>query len=305
VTRRKIIRAVLLVAILAGIGWGAYRLFWYEPVPPTVAPPDFNPTGDELPTNEQFAELCRTDVLAALEVGLTRYAREVKGYRAVLHKRERIGGVLHEPEVVRVAIAHDPLRVRMMWDKGARKTLGFLTVAALYSEGQNGNQTKVWRPDAILDKTPSVDPMGKDFRQSARHAARYTMTESAFDKSMLRTLMAWREARNRGDAPPVYVGFEKVEELGGRMAHIIRRTCPVPEVDSFAMTEAPSKDPAKIKNDGHSEVTIMLDAETWLQTGTFLKRIDGETTASYYFRDVELNPTFPPETFTVEALKKK
>ena len=97
----------------------------------------------------------------------------------------------------------------------------------------------------------------------------------------------------------------RVEKTGGRLCHVIRRTCPVPEVDSFALDESPSKDAAKIKNDGHSEVTILLDAETWLQVGTALKRADGEPTASYYFRDVELNPPFPPDTFTVDALKKK
>ena len=304
-TRRKVLRRLLLVAALAGVGFGAYRAFWYTPVPPTVTPPEFKPSGDELPTNEQFAELCRTDVLAALEAGLNRYAREVKGYRVKLTKRERIGGELHPEEVVKVSVAHDPLRVRMDWEKGARKTLGFLTVGALYAEGQNKNQTTVWRPDALLDKTPSVDPLGKDFRQSARHAARYAITESAFDKSMLRTLTAWRAAQQRGDAKPVYVGLEKREELGGRWVHVVRRACPVPEVDSFSLSEQPSKDAHKIKNDGHSEVTIMLDAETWLQTGTHLKRIDGEATATYFFRDFEPNPTFPPDTFTVEGLKKK
>lgn len=301
-TRRRILVGLVAVAALGG---AAYRAFWYTPVPAAVKPPEFTPSGDELPTNEAFAELCRTDVLAALEMGLTRYAREVKSYRVTLTKRERIGGELHPEEVVRVSIAHEPLRVRMDWQKGARKTLGFLTVGALYAEGQHGNQTKVWRPDAILDKTPSVDPLGKDFRQSVRSAARYTIIESAFDKSMLRTLTAWRAAQKRGEAKPVYVGLEKREELGGRMVHVIRRACPVPEVDSFSLSEEPSKDPVKIKNDGHSEVTILLDAESWLQTGTHLKRADGETTATYFFRDLDLNPTFPPDTFTVEGLKKK
>lgn len=301
-TRRRLLVVLLL---LVGFGGVAYRAFWYTPVPPAVKPPEFTPSGDALPTNEEFAELCRTDVLAALEVGLTRYAREVKGYRVTLTKRERIGGELHPEEVVRVSVAHEPLRVRMDWQKGARKTLGFLTVGALYAEGQHENQTKVWRPDALLDKTPSVDPLGKDFRQSARSAARYTIIESAFDKSMLRTLTAWRAAQKRGDAKPVYVGLEKPAELGGRAVHVIRRSCPVPEVDSFSLREEPSKDPQKIKNDGHSEVTIMLDAELWLQVGSHLKRADGQTTATYYFRDLDLNPTFPADTFTVEGLKKK
>jgi hypothetical protein len=300
-TRRKVLLRLLSVAVLVGAVFGAYRAFWYTPVPPAVTPPDFTPAGDELPTNEQFAELCRTDAVAALEAGLTRYAREVKdGYRVQLTKRERIGGELHPEEVVRVSVAYGPLRVRMDWHKGARNGLA----AALYADGQNNNETRVWRPDSFI-KSASIDPMGKDLLQSARHAARYTITESSFDKSMLRTLTAWRAARKRGDPPPAYLGLETREEVGGRAVHVLRRSCPVPELDSFSLSEEPSKDPQKIRNDGHSEVTILLDAERWLQIGTHVKRQDGETTATYYFRDFEPNPTFPADTFTAEGLKKK
>ena len=139
---------------------------------------------------------------------------------------------------------------------------------------QNGNETTVWRPNGFL-RTVSVGVKDSD----ARRAARYTIVESAFDKSMLRTLVAWGEAQKRGDPKPVWVRTAQEDAVGGRLCHVIRRTCPVPEVDSFALDESPSKDAAKIKNDGHSEVTILLDAETWLQVGTELKRADGEPTA--------------------------
>ena len=46
----------------------------------------------------------------------------------------------------------------------------------------------------------------------------------------------------------------------------------------------------------------MIDTERWLQVGTELRRGD-VLIGSYYYRDLELNPAFPPGTFTMPGLK--
>ena len=60
--------------------------------------------------------------------------------------------------------------------------------------------------------------------------------------------------------------------------------------------------------EGFTEVTIYIDAERRLQVGTELYRTEPDGTrvlvGTYYQRDVELNPTFPPDVFTLEGLKK-
>jgi len=52
-------------------------------------------------------------------------------------------------------------------------------------------------------------------------------------------------------------------------------------------------------------VRIYLDAERWLQLGSELYRADGHLLASYYFRDVNLQPAFAPDEFTAEGLKRR
>jgi hypothetical protein len=302
---------VVAVAVLAGAGYAGYALFWHEPPPPYAEPPRVEDAGDRLPTADEFAGLARTDPVAMLQAGLTRYKREVKGgFRAVLHKRERIGGTLHPPERVRMAVRNDPLAVSMIWEAGARKDIvGSTPVAVLYpyTDGKTPPTTDpgamaAWRPDAWLESGRWKRVGVRD--GLARDAARYCITDSGFEPAMLRTHAAWKQARERGDPPPAYLGLRPVDELGGRVCHAIRRTCPHTEADSFALDEERPSDPKKVARDGFDRVTIFVDAETWLQVGTELKKANGELIGEYYFRDVELFPdVMPADPFAVAAIK--
>ena len=62
--------------------------------------------------------------------------------------------------------------------------------------------------------------------------------------------------------------------------------------------------PAQRPQDAFAEVTLMFDAETWLQVGSVQRDANGELVGSYYFRDVALNPHLPPDQFTPAALRK-
>ena len=55
--------------------------------------------------------------------------------------------------------------------------------------------------------------------------------------------------------------------------------------------------PETVAREGFTELTIMIDAKRWLQVGTELRRANGELIGAYYFRDIELDPSFPKETF--------
>jgi hypothetical protein len=120
---------------------------------------------------------------------------------------------------------------------------------------------------------------------------------------MLRTREAWKRAKDRGDRIE-YLALESVAEAGGRTCHVLRRTCPGPEIDSFALDEAPPADPEKVRKDGFTEVTLYVDADRRLQVGSRLTRDGGkELVGSYFYRDLELNPELPADTFTMAALK--
>ena len=307
--RRMVRRAgvlVLAAAVLAGAGYAGYALFWHEPPPPPAEPPKLVDAGDRLPTADEFAELARTDAVRMLEAGLTRYKREVPGgFRARLHKQERIAGTLHPPERVRIAVRNDPPAVSMIWEEGARKVFGSTLVGALYPyTDAKGAETDpaamaVWRPGALLS-WKHVEVKG----DSARGAARYCITDSGFAPAMLRTHAAWKRAKDRGDPAPAYLGLRPVDELGGRVCHVVRRDCPHPEADSFALDEERPTDPKRVARDGFDRVTIMVDAETWLQIGTELTRTNGDVVGRYYFRDVELFAgPMPAEPFAVATVK--
>jgi hypothetical protein len=195
-----------------------------------------------------------------------------------LLKHERVRGKLRDPEEIAVAFRERPFSVRMDWRKGATRA-----ARTLFVDGEDGNQLLVlgagWRRIAGVVQR---DPHGKD----ALDEARYPITEFGIKIGTLHALKAWEVARNRGDLEVVYHGTRRVKELDGRVCWVLKRKAKEPE------------------DDGIIRSTFFFDKENWLLVGSIL---DGEDSliASYYFRDLQLNPDFPTDTFTREGLKKK
>jgi hypothetical protein len=263
--------------------------------PPPTAPTEltFTPSAaGGIPTAAEFDHLVRTDPIAAVEAGIRKYQRDVTGFRAVFHKRERIGGKLRDAEVIRVAYRDEPFAVLMKWEQG-----GGMADATLYVQGENAGQMQVKL--ARIGLVKGVDPRSAMPRSSAR----YTIEEFGLAQSMKRTHRAWTEAKAAGQLKYEFVGRKAVDELGGRECYVLKRHCPADEIDAYASGE--SEDVTdKNRADSFRMVTLYLDCQTWLQVGTELHRADGEPAGSYFFRDVELNPAFERGTFTVSGLKK-
>jgi hypothetical protein len=283
---------LLAAAVVGGLCLSAAPVA--PPAPPPAPPAEltFTPTAAGIPTAAEFDQLVRTDPIAAVEAGIRRYQREVSGFRAVFHKRERIGGKLRDAEVIRVAYRDEPFAVLMRWDQG-----GGMADATLYVQGENAGQMQVKL--ARIGLVKSVDPRSAMPRSSAR----YTIEEFGIVQSMKRTHRAWTEAKAGGQLKYEFVGRRAVAELGGRECYVLKRFCPADEIDAYASGE--SEDVTdKNRADSFRTVTLYLDCQTWLQVGTELHRADGEPAGSYFFRDVELNPAFEKGTFTVAAMKK-
>lgn len=307
---RRLVILVIVGLVLVGGGVAAYS--WWtaapsrEKVKEPVAP---DTTGKKLPTADEFERLARENPVAMLEACLLRYEQTgVKGFTATLEKHERVQGDLHDPEIIRLTAAGEvpehpgsrpKIRVRMIWDEGFRKDLfGNRLVGTLYVAGENRNQMIAYRPSSIVKEMP-VDPKSS----LSRSASRYCITDAGLFRGMLRTYDAWKKRQAAGQLHAEYLGTRAEPKTGGRLCHVIHRTCPAPEVDSFAIDEAP--DPkADPQRDGATDVTVYIDAERWLQVGTVLKRASGDLLGEYYFRDVDLSTTeFSPNPFTIDALK--
>lgn len=233
----------------------------------------------QLPTADQFAELARTDPVTMLEFCIARYQREIQGYRAVMEKHELINGKQLPREIVNVAFREHPFSVYMKWTEGADRA-----EASVFVAGENNDQLII-RPKSRAARWivsyVTRDPESPDVRE----VSRFSVRDFGIQKGTIRTLVAWKAAKDLGMFRFEYLGIESVKEAGGRLCYMIRRDVNPPE------------------EDGLTQVTIAIDVETWLQVGSWLKAGDTPI-AEYHFRNIEPNPTFGPKQFKTEGLKE-
>lgn len=234
--------------------------------------------GRPLPTAARMEKLAKSDPIAFLENCLKRYDREVKDYRCILQKQERLAGRLQPTEVIAVDFRAKPFSVLMVWTEGAR-----LAKKVLYVKGENKGMILVkpagWR--AVVGVVARA-PDGPQARESGR----YPISEFGIKIGMERTLGAWVEARKDDALHVEYLGVKRIKELNNRPCYVFKRSRY-----------------NKPEEEGVTGFTMYIDQETWLQTGSILKGKDNKLLGEYLFRDIQLNPKFKPDTFTRAALK--
>ncbi|MBY0229869.1 MAG: DUF1571 domain-containing protein [Gemmataceae bacterium] len=249
---------------------------------PRAAPPpgEYAPPPAEVSPDERMQGLAKSDPLAFLDECLARYRREVEGYSATLFKQERLKGKLRDPEVIRVWFKEKPFSVRMDWDKGEA-----LASRTVYVEGENNGKMLVkpssWR--TLFVSVAERDPEEQD----AKDSARYPITKFGIQVGTESTKAYWTRAKDKGELRVVFDGLVAVPELDGRKCWKLRRL-------EYARPEV----------DGIMRGTFYFDPATWLQVGTVLHAKNGDLIGRYFFKDVKLNPEFPPDTFTRAGLLK-
>lgn len=237
---------------------------------------------DDVPGADEMEKLAKSDPVAFLDKCLDRYRREVKGYQAIFHKQERIGGKLNRPEEIEVFFRENPHSVCMIWKSGAR-----LAERSLYVEGQNKNKILV-RPNGGVRRLAAGDVVERDVDGAdARQSGRYTLDQFGIKKSTERVHVAWKAAKDKGALKVAYKGIEKVPMAGNKTCYHLHRVCAAPE------------------NDGVMEHTLYVDTETLLPVGSRTLGKNGELIGEYFFRDIKLNPDFDAEQFTRAALMPK
>lgn len=322
-SRRLLIASgVAALAVGAGgLGYVGYeRVMRGTPPPP---PPPFVDKGETLSSQQQFDKLAASDPVKMLSECLTRYQREVKGVRCVIRKQERVSGSPKPPalppvEEIAAAVRGDvpdadgktAIEVVLKWTSGAKSPLGIgaKIEGTLFSERPApeglGGKVKTYRPGAWGgDISGAMDPN----TDLAKSQSRYCVRDAGLYRSMLRTHAAWKARQEAGELKFEYLG-KRTPEFIGRECHVIKRICPRVEIDAFEIGGTASTDPKVVANEGFTEVTIFVDVERWLQVGTELYRTEPDGTrvllGAYAFRDVQLNPDFPPDTFTPAGMKK-
>jgi hypothetical protein len=236
---------------------------------------------DALPTPVEMEKLARTDPLAFLRACIRRYDKDVRGYTTTLEKQEFLSGKLQPVEVVEVAFREEPFSVLMKW---TTPPVGRAD-RALYVEGANDGKTlarPAGRAARFLVGVVARDSDGPD----ARSAGRYPLPEFGLKKGTERTLAAWTAAKKRGVLKYEFVGLRAIAEAGKKECYVLRRTCDPPEEEGIVSVE------------------VAIDTEHWLQVANVLTAERGRKVGSYYFRDIVLNPEFPPDQFDRAALTK-
>jgi hypothetical protein len=204
----------------------------------------------------------------------------VKGYRCTFAKQERLNGKLQRTELIDVSFRENPFSVQFDWVEGAR-----LASRVLYVKGQNNDQLLV-KPAGWRGRLVSVvarEPEGADAKESSR----YPMTQFGIKKGTQRAIAAWGAAQKDGSLKYEYRGKRKIAEAGDRECFILHRF-----------------DYRQPEEDGIADAVLYYDAETWLQIGSTLKGSEGQLIGDYWFRDIKLNPDFPPDQFSRAAVAK-
>lgn len=220
--------------------------------------------------------------LEFLDLCLDRYEREVRSYKLTFLKRERVAGKLYPPEgkgfeKMQVHFRDRPFSVHMAWLANAK-----LAQKVLYVEGENEGQMVV-RPHG---KLLSAFVVSREVRgPDARSSGRYTIDQFGLYLAQKRTVERMRDAERRGALHLEYQGLVKLGEIGGRPCHKFQRRPYNPPED-----------------DNINELTVYIDAATWLQVGSVLRDPEGNLIAEYYFRDVEINPDIDEQQFTRGAV---
>lgn len=273
---------ILFLGLLGVFGLSALGLYgltrgYFESVPEHLPEPE-SPVLDttaSLPANDELASLARTDPVAFLRSCLLRYRKEFRGYRATLQKQERLNGRLGPWELLAVDFREQPFSVLLVW----KSSPAGMADRALYVAGENGG--KALARGKFAHFIHYRDPYSAD----AMNASRVALPEFGMAKGTERTLAAWEHAAARGSLRVEYLGVRPVREAGGVPCHVLRRTCDPPEEDGVATIE------------------MSFDVTNWLQVGNVLTAAGNQPIASYYFRDLVINPAFAPNQFDARAVK--
>ncbi len=318
--------ATCFFTLLGAVALGVYWYYQTPDEPPLAQAPTVVDDHKPLPPVDEFVHLAHTDPVEMLWKCLIRYQREVPGgFQSTLEKTEWVEGKAHPTEVVHIAARDEFARrpqVRMDWESGFRKDpgLGFEIHGALLQETRNAEgeleyDILTWRPRA-LKKLFSIGVAS----EQARRASRYCLRDAGIYRGMLRTYDAWKSLHEAGQLQACCLEPEDYDdELRARLAKlgtdpagkpiqclVVRRTSTQLELDPFEVGGKADADPRVVERDGFNEVTILIDVVRWLQVGTIVRRTSIQPPrliAEYYFRNIELNPSFPPDTFTPEGLK--
>jgi len=230
--------------------------------------------GGQGETAEGLLALAERDPEALVARGHERYEREVRDYRCVLLKQERVEGVLLPAEEVEVRFRQTPLAIYMIWRQNASQAKRVLFKDdPAFIDGE-GNKLARAEPAGAVVRLFVRDIFMPINGEHARRASRRTIDECGFGP----IFDLWERYNAKARAEGVLdVRFGGVGEVDGRPTFIVIRRLPY-SGEGGAYPDA--------------KLVMHLDQEWLLPVAieSYADESGQELLGRYVFTQVELNP---------------
>ena len=233
------------------------------------------------PADELLA-LAERDPLALTRRAQERFEQEVRDYRCVLIKQERVGGKLSAIEEVEVRVRNSPRTIYMLWRKNAAqaKRVLFKAEDAAFVDDEGRRLARVEPAGAVirLFVTDIFMPINGEH---ARKVSRRTVDQCGFGATF-ELLRRFNEfAREKG---VLDLRFSGTGEVDGRPTYVLTRYLPYDGEDG----EYPD-----------AKMVLHLDQEWLLPVAveSFADRAGKRLLGRYVFTKVELNPGLGEKDF--------
>jgi len=247
------------------------------PLPPTR--PGYSDVRAALPVP---LEAVRQDPMLLVRLGRERYLREIREYRCVLLKQERLAGGLTPVQEVEVRYRETPHTVYMLWRKNADQAKRALWMQDPRFVDKIGRKVALVEPAGAIARLFVSELFVPIDGPEARKLSRRTIDECGF-RSTFELLERYNAlAQERGVLKLWFDGFG---EIDGRPTYVIRRDLP------YEGPNGPYPD---------GRMVLHLDQEWLLPVAVFsyADQAEKELLGSYVFTKVELNPGFADDAFT-------
>ena len=287
-------RGVLYVAVLAAVA--APLLLWavaqLTPTPrtalalPVTQVSRNSDTKSLVASNQDTADLIKlaaADPLALVRLGHERHDRDIKDYRCVLTKQERVNGELSAVQKVDVRFRNEPRAVYMFWreNAGDAKRALYKKDAPGYVD-DNGEALVRVEPAGAIARLFVSDIFVQLHGERARAASRRTIDECGFDTLFHLMDQYCTTAKARNELSLKFVGTGEVD---GRPTFVIERRLPY-EGEGGRYPDA--------------KMVLHMDQE-WLLPVAVESYADPAGTqllGKYVFTQIELNPGLTEADFT-------
>jgi hypothetical protein len=222
--------------------------------------------------------------VAFLEACIKHYDAYVRGYTLRFEKQERVDKKLLPAEVIDVCYRERPHSVYFHWLQPADSK----AVRALYVAGENKSSDGESRVK-VVQRTGFIERVDLAPESSLlMKYTRYPMNTFGLRQAMMRVLDSWKAAAREKTLHLQYLGLKKNSATGEAVCYTFHRG-----------------DYAHKEEDSVGDLMLYIDCMTLLQVGSVVRGVDGkELLGEYYFRNIRINPTFPPEQFTEKMMKR-